>query len=162
MMKETWVKIPGYDGAYEVSNFGQVRSIDRLVKHVAAKTRLETQALLPGRILSQGLGTNGYLGISLSKNGIVTPFMVHRLVAAVFVDGQGQTINHKDGNKANNSASNLEWCSHRDNALHAYRTGLRPIGKDNHFSKLPRDSRGRCMAAKREIEAIYPIEIETI
>ena len=108
-MVEVWRAIPGYD-RYEVSSFGRVRSVD----HVDSLGRSHS-----GRVLKQvtdGLGN--YLYVSLTEKGKpARRFSVHRLVASAFVenpDGLSE-INHKDEDKRNNAADNLEWCSHSYN-----------------------------------------------
>lgn len=96
-MIENWKNIDGYDGAYEVSNLGRVRSF---------KYSKE-------RILRQKALTGGYLYVWLSKAGKTKCIRVHRLVAQAFVDNPHgyEQVNHKDENPQNNRSDNLEWCS---------------------------------------------------
>lgn len=98
-MKEKWVPIEGYEGIYEVSNLGNVRSFSR--------------KSYKGKLLVQQEHKNGYLVVNLSKNGKRKGFLVHRLVASSFVPNKNNLpqVNHIDENKKNNSAENLEWCS---------------------------------------------------
>lgn len=108
---ETWKDISGYDGIYQVSDFGRVRSVKK------------------NRIMNQCKKSNGYLHLALSKNGEVKYFHVHRLVAMAFlpeVPGKGH-VNHKDGIKDNNDVSNLEWCNRSENMQHAYDMRLQPV-----------------------------------
>lgn len=73
--------------------------------------------------------TTGYAMVAVCTNGVVKHELVHRLVAATFVGGSGPQVNHKDGNKLNNAASNLEWCDAGHNNRHALATGLRDMRK---------------------------------
>ena len=101
---EEWKPIEGYEGLYEISNFGRVKSIDR-IGHGGRK--------LKGRILKQAKNNCGYLVIDLDKHGKRKQFRVHRLVASAFIPNPNNypIINHKDENKLNNHVNNLEWCT---------------------------------------------------
>ena len=118
MMTEIWKPVPGYEGLYEglyeVSNIGEIRSIPR---HGTFKNL---------HILKGGHNKDGYKQISLTKNGKPKTFKVHRIVASVFIPNPMgyREINHKDENKDNNSVENLEWVTRSENIRHAYRTGL--------------------------------------
>lgn len=108
-MNTIWVPVSGYEGLYEVSNQGQVRSLRQ------------------GRALGPCYTGKYYcVGLTLEK-GQRRTIKIHRLVANAFIPKiAGKThINHIDGDKENNAASNLEWCSNQDNVDHALRTGLR-------------------------------------
>ena len=113
-MEEIWKDIEGYEGYYEVSNLGRVRSIER---------RLNDDRIYGGRILSQKQARNGYMQVHVSKDGIGKYLLVHRLVGMAFVPGyfNGAAINHKDENKQNNRADNLEWCSPSYNSKYGHR-----------------------------------------
>lgn len=114
---EIWKPVSGYEGLYEVSNTGKIRSIERMT--VVGRRG-------SGRELRQYLTPYGYLEVSLSNKGKVNHKRVHRLVADAFcekLNGQDE-VNHIDGDKQNNYASNLEWCTRRENTIHAYRNGL--------------------------------------
>lgn len=119
---EIWKDVEGYNGVYQVSNFGEVRNVTR-----------HNHLLKP----SYGNG-HAYGHVSLSRNGKMTCCLVHRLVAIAFVenpDGKRE-VNHIDGNKRNNHASNLEWVTPSENHIHALKTGLRKHGEDCSYSKL--------------------------
>ena len=98
---ETWKKIAGYEGLYEVSDMGRVKSL----WHGKEK------------ILKPGKNTSGYLKVNLCKDSQRKTIKVHRLVAKAFIQNpQGlETVNHKDEDKTNNTVSNLEWMSLKDN-----------------------------------------------
>ena len=130
-MIEEWKDIPRFDGCYQVSNFGNVRSFS--VSHKGFR-RKEPKA----RALS--LTHDGYQKVRLVANGKDITVRIHRLVAEMFVpnpDGK-ETVNHIDGNKQNNRADNLEWADRTEQLDHAYRMGLKVAKKgcDNSQSKL--------------------------
>ena len=117
-MPELWQPIEGYEGAYEVSNQGRVRSLDRLVPAKAGSL-----ATRKGQILKQKVNHKGYMEVMLTRNPSKRVFKVHRLVAAAFVEGDcALTVNHKDLNKQNNCAENLEWATHREQRIHYLRS----------------------------------------
>ena len=112
-----WADIAGYEGLYQVSSTGEVKSLKGWNGHRIIERE---------RILSKTKTTTGYYKVELIKNGVKRSFRVHRLVAGAFipkVEGK-EIINHKDGNPLNNSVSNLEWCTQKENVNHAYDTGL--------------------------------------
>lgn len=119
---ETWRDIPGYEGRYQVSDEGRVRSVDRVVMVLSrwgemSPRRLRGVVLAPGRC-------RGYLIVNLSPVGTIA---VHILVARAFVLGLTEElneVNHRDGDKHNNAANNLEWTTRRGNLTHAVETGL--------------------------------------
>ena len=112
MIEEIWKPIEGYEGLYEVSNTGQVRSLDRYIK-----TCYEAYKLQKGKILNPGKNTNGYLQVVLHCNGKCKTINVHKLVAQAFIPNTDNLpmINHKDEDKTNNNVDNLEWCTSKYN-----------------------------------------------
>ena len=106
-MNEEWRDIEGYEGLYQVSNLGRVKS---------------KRGILKPRITPKG-----YLRIQLSKGGNRKDKFVHVLVAETFLCKYDRTlqVNHIDGNKENNKVNNLEWCNCKDNMEHSYEIGLR-------------------------------------
>jgi len=116
---EIWKPIPNYEGSYEVSSEGRVRSIDKLVK---TGIRHSETRLRKGRTLKPNLKRNGYLTIDLSKDNKVKTTTIHRIVAKVFIDNPENLpqVNHKDGIKSDNRVSNLEWCDNSYNQQHRY------------------------------------------
>lgn len=99
---EIWKEVIGYEGIYRVSNYGNIISL---------KANKESN-------LNPVLHHTGYLTCRLYKDKKWKERKIHRLVAELFVDGQGVQVNHIDGNKLNNHHLNLEYCSNRENALH--------------------------------------------
>jgi len=117
---EIWKDIKGYEGLYQVSNEGRVKALSRVVK-----SRWGTPKPLKEKEIREVVDSLGYSRLSLSKDGNVKAHKIHRLVAEAFLFGEGQ-INHIDGNKQNNHVSNLEFCTQRENNIHAQETGLKP------------------------------------
>jgi hypothetical protein len=118
---EIWKDIPGYENLYQVSSLAQVRSIGRTL-YSPSGIRLRT---IPTKILAPVVD-GGYYKVCLYSNGVRKSAKLHRIYAAAFVPGyfDGAHINHKDGNKLNNTLTNLEWCTPKNNVIHAVNTGL--------------------------------------
>lgn len=114
---EEWRPVKGYEGLYEVSDMGRVRSLDRIVIASTPESPWYKR-VSPGRILSGGENGFGYRFVYLGKNGVISRHYIHRLVAAAFIPNPNNypIINHKDENRSNNCADNLEWCTHKYNA----------------------------------------------
>ena len=110
-MQEEWRDIKGFEGYYQVSNLGRVRSVDRVIINTGNKGE-NKRSHYKGKILRQAHRNKGYLGVILTKNSKQHSFSVHRLVAQAFIPNIKNLpqINHKDENKENNSVDNLEWC----------------------------------------------------
>lgn len=110
---EEWKDIKGYEGIYQVSNKGQVRSI------------VKRHSSMP-RIMKQRTAGAGYAYVGLSTNGIQRKHAVHRLVAEAFIpnlEGKPE-VNHINGNKEDNCADNLEWVTSKENKIHAHNMGF--------------------------------------
>lgn len=123
-MIERWCEITGYEGLYQVSNFGNVRSVEREVKQGCyGKTRVAG-----GFQLTPTDNGGGYLVVTLRKNGERKNFYVHRLVAAHFIENeQGyKYINHKDYDTHNNRFDNLEWCTQQQNIRYSSQRMRKP------------------------------------
>lgn len=118
---EEWKDIKGYDGYYQVSNFGRVKrtSFYYVDKYGHKRCRKE-------KILSQIKNRHGYLLVHLSKDNVKRHIYVHRLVACSFIENPENKpqVNHKNGNKSDNHVSNLEWNTRSENMKHAYVNGL--------------------------------------
>lgn len=112
MKKEIWKDIKGYEGYYEVSSYGRVRSLDRIVTYSDGEKHS-----LKGKILKMHYCGSGYLNFSLHKNGKTEHKYPHRLVAEAFIPNPSNLpeVNHKDEDKTNNCMVNLEWCDSKYN-----------------------------------------------
>lgn len=115
-MDEIWKEIPGYEGYFEVSNLGNFRSLDRIIKYKSNGLRK-----YPGKLLKVEQMLDGYQRIVLTKESIKKRYMCHRLVALTFIDNPNNLpqINHKDGIRNNNCVDNLEWCTQSQNEIHS-------------------------------------------
>lgn len=132
---ESWRPVRAYEGLYEVSNMGRVRSVPGAHKG----------AHYVGRILSARPSGSGYPSVGLYRSGVRQPATVHRLVAESFLDpppgdtGQGvdlYQVNHIDGGRENNRADNLEWVLPIDNMAHVVAMGRTQKGENNHNATL--------------------------
>lgn len=128
---EVWKDIVGFEGRYEVSNLGRVRSLERIVTYGdrfhTIDGKIKKQTLKKRKIKgSYTYADDGYLIVSLYKNNKGNLRYVHRLVAESFIPNteNKDTVNHIDGNKKNNILENLEWATHKENINHAIETGL--------------------------------------
>ena len=131
---EIWKDITGYKGLYQVSNWGRIKSLPRIVKFGNQKRLIDEKILSPR---NHTRVNNAYQTIILYKgNQKSKTFYVHRLVAKMFVKGffHGADVNHIDGNKSNNKSSNLEWCTRKENINHALKV-LGVIHGDYSFHK---------------------------
>ena len=120
---ERWREITGYEGLYEASNYGNIRTCKgKITSSAKCNKRIWKQRVLKGR------GNNPITGkrVSLWKDGKVKDWLVARLVAMTWVDGYSEklTVNHKNGNRLDNKFENLEWLTLADNIRHGFETGL--------------------------------------
>lgn len=118
MKTEQWKSIKGYEGLYEVSNLGRVRSLDRLVKYNGFVKK-------DSQIIKPATSCNGYLFVCLYNQTQKRILYLHKLVAENFIPNpyKRSVINHIDEIKSNNEYINLEWCTTSDNVLHSIKTG---------------------------------------
>lgn len=138
-MKEIWKDVKDYEGLYQVSNIGRIKSLSRFV-NTYKKGRIKKEHILS--IIDNG---NGYCYVTLSKNNKHKNYFVHRLVASAFINNPNnyKEINHKDNNKKNNCVDNLEWCDRSYNVKYSYDKGyhipsknlLGKFGKEHPISK---------------------------
>lgn len=131
---EVWKPVPNYEGFYEVSNMGKVRSVYRY-----------------RRVLKPMISNTGYERVDLFKNKCREQFSVHRLVAMAFIDNPSAKpfVNHKDENKLNNSADNLEWVTHVENCR--YGTAITRRTEHLDYSKRRINNAGQILACSKPI-----------
>lgn len=152
MISQNFKPIPGYESFYEASSCGKIRSI-RYNKILKVEKRINN---------------NGYYSFCTCIDGIVKTHMVHRIIAETFLGPpNGRVVNHKDGDKKNNSIENLEWVTYSQNNIHAYKIGLlKPYdrcGDRNPNSKLSSENileiirLRKSGIAQKEIAAIFSI-----
>jgi len=125
-MFERFVPITRYEGMYDISNFGRVRSLDRFCRN-----RWGTQRPVKSRIMVIGQTKYGYKQILLAKEGKSVKFFIHRLVAIAFIENASDypQVNHLDGDKSNNCATNLEWVTSQQNCHHALENKLYEVAR---------------------------------
>ena len=120
---EIWKDVVGYEGYYQVSNLGTVKSLDRNVKHPNGGI-----SFVKGKMIKLCFSFRGYLQVALNKDGNKKTIKVHQLVAMSFLKhkpcGMKLVLNHINFNKLDNRVENLEWCTISENAKHAYSIGL--------------------------------------
>ena len=144
---ECWRWIPGYEGLYQVSTRGRVRSVDRWVT-CKEGSKTGSKRFLEGKILSPKRNKEGYLRVKLYRNGKLRRFAVHRMVAMAWIDNpmDKPEVNHLDEQKGNNDVYNLEWCSRKYNIN--YGTG----------SKRSADSRSKTVQAINPSTGVVVLE----
>ena len=135
---EIWMGVVGFEGLYQVSSFGRLKSLARTVKQRNQYAWITRQ--VPEKIMDVQTNRLGYLKTHLYKDGKPKDFTVHQLVARTFL-GEPSTpkhqVNHKNGNKADNNVTNLEWSTCSENQTHAYSIGLKnQKAEKNNGSKL--------------------------
>lgn len=135
-MEEIWKPILGYEGYYEVSNLGEIRSLDRWMKH----SRVGFFSKKLGKIKEKVIDPKGcgYYYVGLYKNSVKKTFRVHRLVAKAFIPNPENKlyVNHIDNNGLNNKVENLEWCTAQENSHHMVKQGRSLTGETHPNSKL--------------------------
>jgi NUMOD4 motif/HNH endonuclease len=121
---EFWTSIKGYEGYYEVSNLGEVRSVDR--EYVVKRNGTEYVQRAKSRIRKLHTRKDGYLQTDLNKDAKHKNVLIHRLVAEAFIENPNnlKEVNHIDGDKTNNTVKNLEWVNGSENVQHAFKVGI--------------------------------------
>lgn len=109
-----FIPIKGYEGLYEISSNGVIKTLKRV---------RNDGRVFPEKIMKPNISNKGYCSVTLYGNGITWKIAVHRLVASHFLENPNNLpcVNHKDGNPLNNHLSNLEWCTYSENTKHAFR-----------------------------------------
>lgn len=118
-----YTDIQGYEGLYVISKTGIVKALPRYNTDKNGKKKFYPEKIL--KFDTSGTGNFNYNRVTLSKDGVTTRFLVHRLVATTFILNPENKpfVNHIDNNTLNNNVSNLEWCTHEENMMHAQRQG---------------------------------------
>lgn len=129
---EVWKDIETHKGLYQISSFGNIKSVER-----TRVGKSNSVVSIGGHLMKQKLSKTGYKVIHLRNNGKSNHYSTHRLVMLSFVKNPDnkQTVNHIDGNKTNNNISNLEWSTHSEQMIHANNIGLLTKVGSPKFSK---------------------------
>ena len=162
---EEWRDIVGYEGLYQVSDSGMVKSVSRMASHKAyGLMRVDEKILKPCVLKS------GYSSVVLSVQSKTKSLLVHRIVSAAFIPNPESKphVNHKNGIKTDNRAINLEWCTRSENELHAFRIGLKShVGEMHNQSKLTKEQvieirRGDKLLKTSQLAKNYSVTVQTI
>ena len=126
---ERWLPVVGYEGWYDVSDYGRVQRVK-----AGAGTWL-------GRMINGSLDSHGYLHLTLYNDGVKHQHRIHRIVTEAFLGEcpDGKEVNHLDGDKTNNRIDNLEYVTRLENVHHAHMIGIGPRGERHGSSKLTED-----------------------
>lgn len=134
--QEIWKDIKGYEGLYQISNLGRVKSCARKINHgLYVEDRGDV-------IMTPYLNNNGYYSVMLHKNKKKKNHRIHQMVARAFIPNpeNKEMINHIDCNRLNNKVENLEWCTNSENQIHAMKNGLKvDFGVNHPNSKLTQE-----------------------
>lgn len=149
MTEEIWKDVVNYEGVYQISNIGNLKSLDRKLGGTRYKGK-EKRKHLSGR---------GYLYSKLSIGGVQKSLFIHKLVAEAFLENTENKphVNHIDGNKINNKVENLEWCTHAENMRHAMRTGL----NDGHSKFKEGNTNSNSKVTSEQVIEIRRLKTET-
>lgn len=139
--KEIWKNIPKYKGLYQASNYGKIKSLEKLRKGSGYDKIF--YAVHKEKILIPGLNSKGYHVINLVNKGIHKSFTVHSIIGKLFVKGykKGLEINHKKGIKTDNRAWMLEWVTHQRNCIHSIEIGLRKSFNEKQVYKYSKEGK---------------------
>lgn len=136
---EIWKDVRGYEDLYQVSNLGNLKSLDRII-NLTGKNQFKSftaQKLIKGQKIKKCINKYNYFQVVLYKNGEKENKLIHQLVAQAFIPNPDNkpTVNHIDGNKLNNCVDNLEWATNKEQTQHA----IQKLGFRSVISKQCRD-----------------------
>lgn len=159
-MSEIWKEISGYKGLYEVSNFGKIKSIEKIVPFRGSFT---TKKWKVKNIRKRG----DYLGVTLCKLSVKKTFLVHQLVASAFIPNPENkpTVNHKDCDTSNNHVDNLEWATQKENIDYAVSLQRHCHGETHGCHKLTEDQIRQIRSHKQggnNLAKMYDVSYSTI
>ncbi len=153
---EFWKPIKGYEGYYEISNLGRVKSLSRIILKNGIYPFKSKEKIIKNRL-------NKYYYVTLCKNNSYKNFYIHRLIANSFLPNPDKKlcVNHINGIKTDNSINNLEWATHKENTIHATDIGLiNQKGENSYNSKLNKEQVLEIIKSNlphRELSKIYSI-----
>jgi len=151
VIMEEWRDIKGYEGVYQASDLGRIRSLDKIRRKWNHQGKRDVDYLYKGRVLKSNI-CNIYLYVCLMHKGVKKSRSVHRLIAKTFVDNPNNkpNVNHIDFNHYNNSSNNLEWCTQYENIQHTKKHGRSRYanGEDQGKTRLTKEDviKIRCMS----------------
>lgn len=138
-MEEQWYDIPNWEGLYQITKSGKVRNLDRCIIDFMGRRHY-----FKGKEIKININNSGYACCHFSRNCKRKIMFIHRMIAELFVSNPENfsEVNHKDGNKMNNSIENLEWVTRSDNIKHAIYTGLRKrsYSTKEHLDRIRKNS----------------------
>ena len=154
MTDEIWADIAGYDGAYQISNMGHVRTF---LKKDGFVGFVKTEKSRPRSLISHG---NGYMYVTLCKNGVRKNHYIHRLVAEAFIGEikDGYVINHLDYDRSNNRVENLEIVSQKDNVDYSKHKMKKPVTRKGNYYICDRGTRYEVYVKKKYLGSYKTIE----
>lgn len=160
---EVWKDIPGFEGEYQASSYGRIKSLERYVEF-ERNGRL-SKRLIHEKIKAQNIIWAGYLRLSVIENKIKCSKFAHRMVAKAFIENKENKpeVNHKNGIKTDNRVLNLEWSTKSENSLHSFHilNRVKPIGMKNKFGSLHHNSK-KVLCVNNNIEYGSALEASRI
>ena len=160
-MEEIWKDVVGYEGYYQVSSLGRIRSVDR---EIIDKNGVKKS--IHGKIMRHTFHPDGYPAISLCRNGVYRRLKIHRLVALAFIPNPNNLpeVSHLDETRTNNCVDNLVWSSHKDNLnmpLYKERSA-RATSKSKNGRAIPVECEGAVFETGTECAKFYGIKQNTM